>query len=288
MEGVEFEALVADIGEHGLREPIMLIGDLILDGRNRYRACQASGINPVFSKFTGEDPAGYVLSLNVHRRHLDESQRAMVATKLANMRSGHRSDIQPAANLPEVRPATPPVSQVGAAKLLNVSARSVRDAGAVVKTGVPELVKAVERGDAAVSAAAAVAKLPPEKQAEIVAQGPAAIKAAKREMMKEVRKAALGENADLPAPAEAKRLATESNTLVLGSDLKYHPPQNAEARQMAIDVDAFGDPLRALDALDLQPSRAAAAMTETDRKVLGPMVTRAVAWLTTLENLLDA
>src|SRR5262249_56926866 len=60
MEGEEFEALVADIKVHGLRECIVLFEDMILDGRHRYRACLQAGIEPNFTVYTGDDPLAYV------------------------------------------------------------------------------------------------------------------------------------------------------------------------------------------------------------------------------------
>jgi hypothetical protein len=79
VESPEFGELVRDIREHGLLQPIVLHEGLILDGRNRYRACQHAGVEPRFEEWSGESPTAYVLSLNVHRRHLTDGQRAMIA-----------------------------------------------------------------------------------------------------------------------------------------------------------------------------------------------------------------
>jgi len=78
MEGVEFEALCSDIAANGLRQPVVLLDGLILDGGNRYGACQAAGVEAQFVMFEGDDPAAFVLSCNLHRRHLEAGQRAAV------------------------------------------------------------------------------------------------------------------------------------------------------------------------------------------------------------------
>ena len=81
LEGQAFDSLVADIRANGLLEPITIYEGQILGGRSRYRACEAAGIKPQFLEFDGDDPLGFVLSLNLQRRHLSEAQRAMVAAR---------------------------------------------------------------------------------------------------------------------------------------------------------------------------------------------------------------
>ena len=86
MEGEEFEALVADIKKHGLRVPITTIGEgddkKLLEGRNRERACIAAGIPPLYTPFQGDDPVAFVISANIHRRHLDAKQKRDLIAKL--------------------------------------------------------------------------------------------------------------------------------------------------------------------------------------------------------------
>ena len=158
LDGQDFAGLVTDIREHGLHEPIVVYEDKILDGRNRYRACEAAGVEPTFTVYTGDDPVAYVISLNLRRRHLDESQRAMVAAKLATLKLG---DNQHSEGLPIGR----------SSELLNVGERSVARAREVIDRGATELVQAVERGRVSVSAAADIATQPIEEQREIVARG---------------------------------------------------------------------------------------------------------------------
>ena len=162
MQGREFDELVADIRAHGQLEPITVLDGMILDGRNRWRACEAAGRTPFYEVFRGDDPLAWVLSLNLHRRHLDESQRAMVAGKVANLPHGVRADQSG---------QLAGVTQADAAQMLNVGERSVRRAREVLDHGSDELIAAVESGKVSVSAAADVAELPMPVQSQIVARG---------------------------------------------------------------------------------------------------------------------
>jgi len=102
MPDAELKQLAQDIQAHGLQEPIWLHEGKILDGRNRWRACILAGVEPLTRNYAGTDPATFVLSLNVHRRHLTPSQKAAVAVEAlpwfeqeAKKRRGARTDIVP-------------------------------------------------------------------------------------------------------------------------------------------------------------------------------------------------
>lgn len=79
MYGEEFTALVEDIKENGLLNPIILLDGKILDGRNRFRACVEAGVEPKFQNYEGDFPFSLVLSLNIMRRNLGPQQKAIVA-----------------------------------------------------------------------------------------------------------------------------------------------------------------------------------------------------------------
>jgi N6-adenosine-specific RNA methylase IME4 len=158
LEGGDFDELVADVCAHGVREPIWIYEEKILDGRSRHRAAAVAGVACPTRPYMGDDPFALVVSMNLKRRHLSESQRAMVAAKLATLRDGQRADL--VEGLPIGR----------ASELLNVGERTVARAREVQEHGAPELRQAVERGDVSVSAAADVAALSLEAQCELLSR----------------------------------------------------------------------------------------------------------------------
>ena len=185
IDGAEFDALRDDIAAHGVREPVILFEGAILDGRNRYRAAQAAGVDCPMTEYRGDDAAAFVVSLNIHRRHLTESQRAMAAAKLANMRVGRPNNPANLRSFFDDEPATPaPVTQGEAAKLLNVSERSLTTAKKVQEEAPAEIVHAVESGKISVSLAAKVVELPEAAQAEIIAAPAEQVKEVAREVVK--------------------------------------------------------------------------------------------------------
>lgn len=161
----DFVSLSHSIAKIGLVEPIVIYQDMILDGRNRLTACKNANVKPHFTVFDGDDAAAlnYVLAKNLSRRHLTTSQRAIVAAKIADMRQGERTDVQPSANLQKV-------SQSDAAQKLNVSTRSVASAAKVIGSGDDKLIAAVENGDIPVSVAVEVVELPREERPKALSQ----------------------------------------------------------------------------------------------------------------------
>lgn len=84
LEGDEFDHLKADIAENGLLEAIWLDQDgRIIDGRNRHRACIETHTDPRFRTWTGTGSlVTFVVSLNLHRRHLSYDQRMGIGLQL--------------------------------------------------------------------------------------------------------------------------------------------------------------------------------------------------------------
>lgn len=126
MPDAEVNDLGDDVLKHGQRDPIWLFEGMILDGRNRYNACLSKDIEPRTVDYRGPDALGFVISLNLKRLHLDESQRAMVGAKLATLREGRRST---------ETPSIEGVSVATAATMLNVGHASVERAKVVQRDG---------------------------------------------------------------------------------------------------------------------------------------------------------
>jgi ParB-like chromosome segregation protein Spo0J len=166
MEKHAFAEFVADIKVNGVREPVTVHKNQIIDGRNRQLACDVLGITCPKRVYEGKesDLLAFVLSKNLHRRQMSASQLAMVAANIANMTHGGDRKSDQAATLPLV-------SQAEAAKQVGggVSERSVRDAVKVKTKAEPEIIKAVEQNKLPVSAATKIVEHPAEIQRQAAA-----------------------------------------------------------------------------------------------------------------------
>lgn len=149
----ELGELADDIKAHGLKNPIVLYEEKVLDGRNRYRACLEAGVEPRFEAYEGDAPTAHVLSLNLQRRHLTPSQRACVAVEAERhfaaeakkrMLAGRKPD--PGPKLDEGR------ADEKAAALVGVSRSYVGEAKSL-KTRAPKLFEEVQTGEKTLQAA---------------------------------------------------------------------------------------------------------------------------------------
>ena len=161
LDGAAFDALVADIREHGQREAIAFTPDgLLLDGRNRWRACRKAGITPVTRTENG-DPWAFAISANLHRRHLSDAQRAMVAAKIAVRGAGQPRKTSDDAILV-------PSAEVAAA-MFNVGRSQIDRARVIRREGTAALLGLAEDGGIPVATGARVAEhLSPEEQDDYV------------------------------------------------------------------------------------------------------------------------
>ncbi|HMK23604.1 MAG TPA: ParB N-terminal domain-containing protein [Terriglobales bacterium] len=157
MTDVELRDLADDIQKNGLLEPVVLYDGMVLDGRNRLAACKLAGISPGFVEAKGDVKSLtlYVLSKNLHRRHLTESQRATIGAEMmpmlqeearnrsnANLRHGSESPTWPTGYDGELKGRSVEI----AGRALGIGATTVRRAAAVKKVA-PELFEKMKKGE---------------------------------------------------------------------------------------------------------------------------------------------
>ncbi len=163
--GQEFQDLCDSIGNNGLEIPVVLTHDgFLLDGRNRLRALYATGATERFQtlgEFYAYDYPGYVMRLNLHRRHLSSEERKVLYLKLRELRgvreNGQRSGNQYTSEaVTKVTPSTP--TQTSYASEMGVSRKTVNDweSDAKILDKSPDLKEAVLAGKMPVAEAVAI------------------------------------------------------------------------------------------------------------------------------------
>ena len=138
LSGENFAKFKADISANGLRMPILIYQDQILDGRNRERACEETGVPARYedcSAKSDEEALMLVVSLNEHRRHLSDDERLFAAARLANLpRGGDRTSKLSKESLLSSKVIT----LEKAAKLMDVTFGSATRARTILKHGTKE------------------------------------------------------------------------------------------------------------------------------------------------------
>lgn len=309
MDEAAFAALVADIAAHGQREPILVLDGQVIDGRHRLRACEQLGLEPLVRQVSADDgdPFGLVVSLNLHRRHLSEGQRAIIAARLATLPHGR----------PDANAQICAFTQDEAAQHLKVSRRTVQHARAVLDHGIDELQAAVKGGEISVSAAAELSRLPADTQRAALTKTPEEIRAIAREVKARIKEAGVcgpsavkifdqvaadqhlsgieqcavvevikAEEPPLPTPSEAKRIAQQNRTLVLGSDGRYHGPEVSPESALATERWlALREGLESLCRIDTDPESLIGCVPHYQHQNLSAWLAQAVPLITRFDQI---
>jgi N6-adenosine-specific RNA methylase IME4 len=165
----ELRALADDIKANGLNHPIVMFGAHLLDGRNRWRACEIAGVEVKLRDWQGTpaEAVRFVRSENMKRRDLTQSQKAPIAIALDEMEAEAagarmlRGTRDPAAILQQGRAAAIAADEVG------VSERYVYEAKAIKKAA-PELIEKVIAGTLSIPEAKALSESAPSRRAAVV------------------------------------------------------------------------------------------------------------------------
>jgi hypothetical protein len=224
----EYESLERSILAEGCRDALVLWGELLVDGHNRYGICRKHGLpfqtvqNTRFQSI--EDVHLWMIDQHLGRRSISDFQRGVLALRkreiVAARRAGTRAtsagaaadEKQPADNA--APPPEPLDSREALARAARLSSSQVLMIEKIHKQATPELVEAVKAGTISLSAGAAVASLPAEEQVAAAAAGKDELKqAAKRVRDAGKRKPGNAEAQAAASPQEEGEAAAGGDTL---------------------------------------------------------------------------
>ncbi|MGE5452885.1 MAG: hypothetical protein ACM3VZ_13715 [Acidobacteriota bacterium] len=194
----EHDALERSILAEGCRDALVLWGDVLVDGHNRYGICQKHGLpfntvqNTRFQSM--EDVHLWMIDQHLGRRSVSDFQRGVLALRKKELLSA-RQPTEDAAPAP-----APLVTREAIAKAARISSTTVSQIEKIQKAAAPELVEAVKSGVISINAAAAVAALPVDEQVAAVAGGKKELQQAARQ----VREAKARTKATAADPAAAE------------------------------------------------------------------------------------
>lgn len=171
MDDLAYAELVKDIKEHGLQEHIVIHEGMILDGRNRKKACQELGIACPEIKYPGNDAPAYVWSKNAVRRQLDGPALTLAAARLATATAGMNqwtNEVPPHGGTMKTVKQT--VKET--AGLTKVPVRQIEKAKRVIRDAVPEVTDAYSKGEITLEVANRLAAHPKAEQKKIISMDP--------------------------------------------------------------------------------------------------------------------
>lgn len=158
--GEEYEHLKDSIHVSGLRDAITLYEGQILDGWNRYRACNDMATPAHFVEFEGTpEEAEQFVEDKHNRRSLTLTQRL---TCIGLMRQ------RPSIGRPKNTEGPSVLTAKDMAKKAGSSVRYAEHVNEAIAKGAPELVESMKSGKVGAEKAAAISKLPQAEQAAAI------------------------------------------------------------------------------------------------------------------------
>lgn len=174
----EFAGLKKSIMLEGCRDPLVLWGDILIDGHNRYDICTRKNIpfQTVQREFADRNAVIEWIILNQFgRRNLPAHERARLALRLKPVIAEKAKEKQYSGinqykkSLPQnsVKPSTPIDTQKELAKVAGVSHDTIAKVERIEEDAPAPVVQASRKGEISVNAAYQITKLEPEQQQEI-------------------------------------------------------------------------------------------------------------------------
>ncbi|NMM88581.1 plasmid replication/partition related protein [Rhodococcus sp. SRB_17] len=208
----EYEALERSILDEGCRDALVLWGEVLVDGHNRYGICQKHGLpfqtvqNTRFQSM--EDVHLWMIEQHLGRRSVSDFQRGVLALRQKDIVAERRARAL-AASSPEAAAETAPSgdgaaapaslnSREAIARAARLSSSQVVMIEKIQKQAAPEVVAAVRSGTISINAAAAVASLPAEEQVAAAHAGKDELKQAAKRVREAKRKPKPAEDTQAP------------------------------------------------------------------------------------------
>jgi len=251
----EYAALERSILAEGCRDALVLWGDVLIDGHNRYAICRKHNIefktiqNDSFG--TIEDVMLWMIDNHLARRSVSDFQRGMLALRKkailtartrAEQESAQASAPDGTQEAPAAEPAAPPPlsTREEVARVAGISSNAISRIEKIQKTAAPELVEAVRAGTISLNAAAAVASLPSEAQVAAVAAG----KKELQQVARQVREAKLPPKAPRADVARQDEAAPPSDVAALAARIAELETENAALKAQVAALTASLDEAR--------------------------------------------
>jgi len=218
----EYAALESSILTEGCRDALVLWGEVLIDGHNRYAICRKHNIdfktvqNDSFA--TTEDVMLWMIDNHLARRSVSDFQRGMLALRkkaILTARAKAQEESEPDATPAEPPTPRPLATREEVAKAAGISSNAISRIEKIQKTAAPELVEAVRAGTISINAAAAVASLPSEEQVAAVAAG-------KKELQQVAKQVRESKSVLKVARAETRREENEPQSEVTELNARIH------------------------------------------------------------------